>query len=118
MNMLKLSLTFLLNPCSKILATSTLIACTQLAAVAQEGNFDPATVYENTCFACHGTGAAHAPEVGDIIEWEIRLEKGLDSLVENTINGLNGIMPARGLCVDCSDDELREIVEYMLENSL
>ncbi|MFT5937444.1 MAG: mono/diheme cytochrome c family protein, partial [Pseudohongiellaceae bacterium] len=28
-------------------------------------SFDPAQTYQNTCFACHGTGAAHAPEVGD-----------------------------------------------------
>jgi cytochrome c5 len=55
--------------------------------------------------------------VGDVIEWEIRLEKGLDNLVQNTINGLNGVMPAKGLCVDCSDQQLKAIVEYMLENS-
>ena len=79
--------------------------------------FDPAQTYKSTCFACHGTGAAHAPEVGDVIEWEIRLEKGLDSLIQNTINGLNGVMPARGLCVDCSDEQLKAIVEYMLDSS-
>lgn len=87
------------------------------ATAAESENLDPAQVYQNTCFACHGTGAAHAPEVGDVIEWEIRLEKGLDTLVQNTISGLNGIMPARGLCVDCSDEDLRAVVEYMLEES-
>lgn len=87
------------------------------ASAAEADGFDPAQTYQNTCFACHGTGAAHAPEVGDVIEWEIRLEKGLDTLVQNTISGLNGVMPAKGLCVDCSDDQLKAIVEYMLENS-
>ncbi|MFT5937702.1 MAG: cytochrome c5, partial [Pseudohongiellaceae bacterium] len=80
-------------------------------------SFDPAQTYQNTCFACHGTGAAHAPEVGDVIEWEIRLEKGLDTLVQNTISGLNGVMPAKGLCVVCSDEQLKAVVEYMLEHS-
>lgn len=88
-----------------------------IASAQEADNFDPAQTYQNTCFACHGTGAAHAPEVGDIIEWEIRLEKGLDTLVQNTISGLNGVMPAKGLCVDCSDDQLKAIVEYMLESS-
>jgi cytochrome c5 len=88
-----------------------------LAYAGEADSFDPAQTYQNTCFACHGTGAAHAPEVGDVIEWEIRLEKGLDTLVQNTINGLNGVMPARGLCVDCSDEQLKAIVEYMLEQS-
>lgn len=85
--------------------------------IAAEATFDAAAKYQSTCFACHGTGAAHAPVVGDVIEWEIRLEKGLDTLVQNTINGLNGIMPQRGLCNDCSDEQLKEIVEYMLEES-
>jgi|TARA_B100000902_G_scaffold332687_1_gene330764 cytochrome c5 len=85
---------------------------------AQESeNFDAASKYQSTCFACHGTGQAHAPVVGDVIEWEIRLEKGIDILVQNTINGLNGMMPPRGLCVDCSDNELKIIVEYMLDES-
>lgn len=84
---------------------------------AENENFDAAAKYQSTCFACHGTGAAHAPEVGDVIEWEIRLEKGLETLVQNTITGLNGIMPARGLCTDCSDDQLQQIVEFMLESS-
>ena len=88
-----------------------------MAFGAESDSYDAAQVYQTTCFACHGTGQAHAPLVGDIIEWEIRLDKGIDTLVQNTINGLNGIMPARGLCTDCSNDQLRAIVEYMLEQS-
>ena len=87
-------------------------------AVAQESeNFDAAAKYQTTCFACHGTGQAHAPVVGDIIEWEIRLEKGLQTLLQSTINGLNGMMPARGLCSDCTDDDLKAIVQYMIDES-
>ena len=87
-------------------------------AVAQESeNFDPEAKYQATCFACHGTGQAHAPVVGDTIEWEIRLEKGFKTLVQSTINGLNGIMPARGLCSDCTDDNLEAIVQFMIDES-
>ena len=96
-------------------AVFCLIASNSLAAEADA--FDAAATYQGTCFACHGTGAAHAPEVGDVIEWEIRLEKGMDVLIQNTINGLNGIMPPRGLCTNCTDDNLKAIIEYMLENS-
>ena len=84
---------------------------------ADSENYDAAAGYQASCFACHGTGQAHAPLLGDVIEWEIRAEKGVETLVQNTINGLNGIMPARGLCVDCTDDQLRAIVEYILEES-
>ena len=46
------------------------------------------------------------------------MEKGFDTLVQNTIAGLNGIMPPRGLCVTCSDNQLKAIVEFMLDSSL
>jgi len=38
--------------------------------------------------------------------------------VQSTINGLNGMMPARGLCTDCSDEQLKAIVDYMLDQSM
>ena len=105
------SKTHLTIPCAFLLAAS-------LSVAVEDGAFDAEQTYKATCFACHGTGAAHSPEVGDQIEWEIRLEKGLDTLVQNTIAGLNGIMPPRGLCATCSDDQLKAIVEFMLDSSL
>jgi cytochrome c5 len=51
-----------------------------------------------------------------ISEWESRLEKGLDAVVANAINGVNA-MPAKGLCFDCTEDDIRALVEYMLETS-
>ena len=89
-----------------------------LSFAAQDDAFDVEQTYQATCFACHGTGAAHSPEVGDQVEWEIRMEKGMETLIQNTIAGLNGIMPPRGLCATCSDDQLKAIVEFMLDSSL
>ena len=80
--------------------------------------FDPAQKYMMSCFACHSTGAAGAPKVaaGTISDWEPRLEKGMDAIMTNVINGLNA-MPPKGLCIDCTDDDLRAIVNYMLETA-
>ena len=81
--------------------------------------FNAEQKYMASCFACHSTGAAGAPKVGSgmAVEWEPRLEeKGLDAVIQNAINGIN-TMPAKGLCFDCSDDDLRAIVEYMIESS-
>ena len=81
-------------------------------AVAQS-DFDAASAYQMSCNACHGTGAAGAPMLGDAGAWEARLEKGMDALMSNVINGV-GAMPARGICMTCSDDDLQAIVDYML----
>jgi cytochrome c5 len=37
----------------------------------------------------------------------------MDVVMANVINGLNA-MPARGLCVSCSDDDLKSLVDYMV----
>ena len=53
------------------------------------------------------TGAAGAPKTGDAAAWAPRIAKGMDTLYGNAINGV-GAMPAKGLCADCSDDEINE----------
>ncbi len=78
-----------------------------------ESDFDAAGTYQMSCFACHGTGAAGAPQPGDAAAWEERMSKGMDAVMANVINGI-GAMPARGICMTCSDDNLREVVDYML----
>ena len=80
--------------------------------------FNAQQKYMSSCFACHSTGAAGAPKVGAGMsaEWKPRLEKGLDAVVQNAINGIN-TMPAKGLCFDCTDEDLRAIVEYMIDSS-
>ena len=98
---------------------ATLADISDALQVAQlSDGFNPEQKYMASCFACHSTGAAGAPKVGDgmAVEWEPRLEKGLDAVVANTVNGLN-TMPAKGLCFDCTDDDLRAIVQYMIETS-
>ena len=100
-------------------ATATLADISDALQLAQlSDGFNPEQKYMASCFACHSTGAAGAPKVGDgmAVEWEPRLEKGLEAVVANTVNGLN-TMPAKGLCFDCTDDDLRAIVQYMIETS-
>jgi len=72
-------------------------------------------VYDQFCFVCHATGVAGAPKLGVGEDWQPRLAKGLDTLWATTTNGL-GAMPAKGTCANCSDDELRGAMDYMLES--
>ena len=73
-------------------------------------------IYQGTCFACHGTGAAGAPKFGDAAAWAPRISQGMDTLLNHAINGLRA-MPPRVTCGNCSDDDLKAAIEYMVENS-
>ena len=73
-------------------------------------------VYADACAACHDSGAAGAPKIGDAGAWSDRLGKGDDTLYEHAINGFNA-MPAKGGCSDCSDEEIVNAVDYMTAQS-
>lgn len=73
---------------------------------------DEPAKYKATCFACHGTGAAGAPLTGNAEAWAPRLEKGMDALVSTVKTGV-GAMPPGGLCGDCSDGDLKALIEFM-----
>ena len=66
--------------------------------------------------ACHTTGAAGAPVIGDAAAWAPRIEKGIDTLIDHAINGFNA-MPAKGGCSNCPDEEITAAVEHMVEQS-
>ena len=83
------------------------------------GGGDPAAgkkVYDEACFACHGTGAAGAPKVGDKAAWAPRIKQGMDVLVKHAIQG-KGAMPPKGGRMDLSDDAIRNAVAYMVSQS-
>jgi len=70
-------------------------------------------IYNTVCFACHATGVADAPKPGSEAMAQ-RAEKGLDALVKTAVDGLNA-MPPRGGRADLSDEQIRAIVEFMLQ---
>lgn len=85
-----------------------------VAAAARSGE----DVYNGACMACHATGAAGAPMVGDADAWAPRVAKGIDALYASGVNGVAGTsMIARGGCGDCSDEEIHAAVDYMVNNS-
>ena len=77
---------------------------------------DAPAKYQSSCFACHSTGAAGAPVTGDAAAWAPRMENGAEALIASVRNG-KGAMPPTGLCADCTDDELKELIEFMAGKS-
>lgn len=84
--------------------------------VASDGPRSGEEIYNSKCVACHSSGAGGAPKTGVAGDWSPRIDQGMDVLYANAINGIRG-MPAKGLCMDCSDDEVKASVDYILENS-
>ena len=71
-------------------------------------------VYDTACTTCHAIALAGAPRFGDRLSWGERANEDLDHLVETVTNGLGG-MPPMGMCMDCSQEELTNAVQYMLD---
>ena len=88
---------------------------TVASAAGDTADKSPDQLYQGACLACHSTGAAGAPKIGDAAAWTARLAKGLDSLVTSAINGI-GAMPPRGGS-QYNDDQVRATVEYILSES-
>jgi len=74
---------------------------------------DGAATYNQACAACHATGAAGAPKLGDKAAWEPRLGQGKDALYTSVIKG-KGAMPPKGGQMALSDDVVKAAVDYML----
>jgi cytochrome c5 len=70
-------------------------------------------VYDGACFACHGTGAAGAPRLGDAAAWGPRIDQGMDTLLTHAMNG-KGAMPPRGGRMDLSKDDIKSAIAYMV----
>ena len=92
--------------------------CVQSSAtttVATIGSNGAESNYNKTCATCHNIGIAGAPKFADAAQWESRIAKGMDTLYASSISGMPPGMPAKGMCFSCSDDDLKAIVDYMVE---
>ncbi|MDD2887461.1 MAG: c-type cytochrome [Aliarcobacter sp.] len=71
--------------------------------------------YEETCVTCHGNPALGAPVLGDKAAWAKVVEKGIDKVYHNGINGINSMPPKGGL--DLTDEKMKEVIDYMINSS-
>ena len=69
--------------------------------------------YRTACAACHNTGAANAPKLGDKAAWAPRIKTGMDALVNSALKG-KGAMPPKGGRMNLSDDQIKSTVAYMV----
>ncbi len=75
-------------------------------------------VYSKACIACHFTGVSGAPALKadkyNKEDWQKRADKGMATLLEHSIKGFNNnLMPPKGTCMDCSEQDLFDAISYM-----
>ena len=73
---------------------------------------DGKSTYDSLCMACHGTGAAGAPKLGDKAAWAPRLAQGKNTLYASALKG-KGAMPPKGGNATLADDAVKAAVDYM-----
>lgn len=72
-------------------------------------------IYASACTVCHAIGVLGAPKTQVAAEWQPRLDdKGYDQVWKNAVNGI-GAMPAMGTCGDCTEDDIKAAIDYMIE---
>jgi cytochrome c5 len=73
-------------------------------------------VYKAVCSACHDSGAAGAPKVGDAAAWAPRIGQGYETLVKHAVQGIRA-MPAKGGNPDLDEVEVARAVVVMANQS-
>ena len=69
-------------------------------------------MWARSCALCHVDGNAGAPRLGDTEDWQTRLTKGYDTLLQHTIDGFND-MPPLGYCMACEAHDFSAMIRFM-----
>lgn len=73
----------------------------------------PEKIYDNNCKVCHGVGLAGAPKFGSKADWQPRIAQGLDVLYKTAWTGIRA-MPPKGNCLQCTEEDIKKTVDYMV----
>ena len=114
MRLTRLSLALLF--CSTLLHAADPV----VPAVPATKSTDGKTIFDNLCHSCHTAGIAGAPKVGDKAEWAARIAQGADTLDKHAIEGFTGktgVMPAKGGNPALTDEQMKAVVAWMIEQS-
>ena len=82
------------------------------APAAAPGARAAADIVKTTCAACHQTGAANAPKLGDAAAWAPRIKTGVNALVQSVIKG-KGAMPPKAGDPSLTESEIHNAVVLM-----
>ena len=67
----------------------------------------------NNCMQCHADPETTAPVFGIEADWVSTLSRSEEQVLENVIQGING-MPPLGYCSACSEEDFRAMIRFFL----
>jgi cytochrome c5 len=76
--------------------------------------------FDKYCYICHNEGIGGAAMLTDKVRWEENRAKDLDLLVQHVYEGYTGkygTMTPMGTCMECSKDDLRDAILYMMKEA-
>ncbi|HED35987.1 MAG TPA: cytochrome c5 family protein [Gammaproteobacteria bacterium] len=77
-----------------------------------------AVVYADYCATCHDRTTQGAPLPDDDIEWARRLNKQSQAtLVKHVMEGYKELMPKKGGCRNCTDQEVLLAIDFIYKSS-
>jgi cytochrome c5 len=97
-------------------AASGAVAAASSAPTAKPGRADGKKVYDGACMACHASGVANAPKLGDKAAWAPRMGAGASGLMQSVIKG-KGAMPPKAGNPALTDAEIRAAVDFMVSQA-
>ena len=92
--------------------TSTQVASAEIVETAVRSGEE---IYNSKCAGCHSSGVMGSPKFASLEDWAPRIDLGLEKLTLSAIAGKGG-MPAKGTCMDCTDNDIKITVQYMLDS--
>ncbi|MDT8318806.1 MAG: c-type cytochrome [bacterium] len=73
-------------------------------------------IFRAFCRSCHTSRIIKAPNIGDSQAWKARISQGDDILLDHVVKGYRG-MPPKGTCSNCSIEELKKTISYIVSKS-
>ena len=92
-----------------------------LSSASAQNNADATTLildkqvmgkWARSCALCHVTGEANAPKMGDTENWNNRLRKSEEQIMQSVLYGHNS-MPPLDYCMSCEISDFKAMISFM-----
>ena len=105
-----------INGCSKKSTPTNIYESDEYKSLTKKDIIIGESIWATSCFRCHRYGTNGAVVSENKEYWDKAAQKGIDALFKSVWEGYkgeNGVMPAKGFCNLCDENEIRKSVFYM-----